>query len=217
VSAAAVMLDISKTFAPYDESDLHALEQVSRAISRSVEVGALHQPVKVIVAAFGNDGLSPALPCGPALTFKQTLVQAQDQSAAEKATSKIEEFKSWLLTCPALVRVHSATAESYTDIHGALLFAAKATADASGRKLIVMYSDMFEDLPPNQKPAAYELGGADVVMLWRPGLDDRESPGQVYERVKDWKSKLTTAGASRVCDASIKSVTSEDILSCLSK
>src|SRR5687768_17504878 len=95
-SAVIVMLDYSKTFAPYDETDVSALNQVAESITTAIQAGWLLQPVKVQWAAFGDQGLLPLSPCGPPKVFAQRLTSSSQDSPEAKASRNIDDFTKWL-------------------------------------------------------------------------------------------------------------------------
>lgn len=216
-SAVVVLLDYSKTFAPYDELDASALKQVAESITKAMEQGWLRQPMKVQWAAFGDQGLLPILPCGPPVVFAQKLTKTAAISPDVRASTNIDDFKAWLDGCVKAVRAQSSATQEDTDLSGALAFAANATRDAAKTRLIVAYTDLLEDLPDGRESTPYNLSGSHVLVVWRPGADDRKQPAEVQKRVTKSAKAFTAMGAIRVCDTPSQSITSGDVLSCLTK
>lgn len=215
--AVVVLLDYSKTFAPYDQIDRSAIDQIAELIGQSIRVGRVKQPTKVLWAAFGDDGLTPERPCGPAVVFAQKLTTARNSSPDLLVQSKMPDFDNWLRSCPAAVQALSNKASQFTDVSGALAFADDAVEDATQDRLVVIYSDMREDLPEGRKLSKFDLHNSRVAIVWRPGKDDREQPADVRSRIDDWSKTLRAHGASTVCNAQARSVTPNDLLSCLTR
>lgn len=217
-----MLLDYSKSFAPYSAGDVAALSEANKSIIQMVRAGSLAQPVKILWAAFGDNGLQPFEPCGPARVFSQRLTaQASEQGStkavsAERLTS-VDKLESWLSVCVAAVRATSQSPQQFTDISGALAFAADAVDDVGDDRVVVLFSDLLEDLPPNRQRPALKLTKTKVLLIWRPGLDDQKQPAAVSQRVEEWRKRLEEAGSSRVCAKAAPGLTEGEISSCLWK
>jgi hypothetical protein len=209
------LLDFSKTFAPYTEQDVSALTEIVATVEDLVRTGQLEQPSKILVAAFGNDGLSPVRPCGPARVFRQKLVQSG--TPADGNVTKIKDLHDWLVSCVKTVKALSNDAQQFTDISGALSFAGASNREINGAKILIIYTDFREDLPPGQQPPSFNLKDNGVVIVSRPGLDDTSQPAALLARVADWSDRLKKAGAKRICHSSSQSITKNDIVGCLTK
>jgi hypothetical protein len=222
-SAVVVLLDYSKSFAPYTASDTAALTEVSRAIVQMTRSAALAQPVKVLWTAFGDNGLRPLEPCGPPRIFSQRLTGSPspardgDPLAPGEPITRIDGLESWLAVCVSAIRATSQSTQRFTDISGALMFGAEAVEDIREARLIVLFTDLLEDQPPNRKPPTVRLDGSRVLLVWRPGLDDERQPTDVTRRVDEWRTKLTAAGASRVCTKAAQGLTEGEVSTCLWK
>lgn len=222
-SAVVILLDYSKSFAPYTNGDMAALNEVKKSITQAVRDEQLSQPVKILWAAFGDDGLQPLTPCGPARVFSQTLTGGQQDGeslakleSAERFTT-INSLESWLDTCSIAVRSTSQSSQQYTDISGALMFASDAVEDIRDSRIIVLFTDLLEDLPPSRQQTALNMKKAKVLLVWRPGLDDQKQPAAVTQRVDAWRKKLEAAGANRICSKAAEGLTEGEISSCLWK
>jgi hypothetical protein len=211
------MLDFSKTFAPYDAQDEAAISEVGKAIVAGVRSGWLVPPVKLEWAAFGDQGLSPSAPCGPPLVFTPRLTAPQVDSPEAKVSRDIDQFGTSIGECAKAVVALSHSAQTYTDVSGAIAFAGKAVADARTKRLVVIYSDLLEDLPQNRQRSTYDLRGDFVLVIWRPGLDDRKQPAEVQKRVAAALQHYRQLGAVRVCDSPVQSITAGDVMGCLTK
>jgi hypothetical protein len=216
-SAVTVMFDFSKTFAPYDLQDETAISQVGEMIVDAIKSGWLTPPVKVQWAAFGDQGLSPSAPCGPPLVLRPTLTPTQSTGLDSKVLHNVKQFEIAIGQCAKAVRALSHSAEAYTDVSGAMAFAAKAVAEAKTKRVVVIYSDLLEDLPSGRQPSTYDLAGDDVIVVWRPGLDDRRQPVEVQKRVEAASKAYRERGAARVCDFPVQSITDGDVMACLTK
>jgi hypothetical protein len=217
-SAVIVLLDYSKSFAPFDNSDIAALGEINKSIVQMVRVGSLAQPVKILWAGFGDNGLKPLEPCGPARVFGQTLTgHANDQNSAKvgERLTNIADLQTWLSVCLSAVRATSQSTQQFTDISGALMFASDAAEDIREDHVIIVFTDLLEDLPPNRQIPPLKLNKAKVLLVWRPGLDDQQQPAAVSKRVEDWRKKLESAGASRTCTKASQGISEGEISSCL--
>jgi hypothetical protein len=87
--------------------------------------------------------------------------------------------------------------DRYTDISGAIAASAQATESLPGRKILVVLSDFVEQEAPTVPSTTFSLHGERVVLVHRPGLDDRTLAAHV-DRIREWKHKLEAAGASAV-------------------
>jgi hypothetical protein len=88
----------------------------------------------------------------------------------------------------------------FTDISGALLLAAEYLRETgAGRKTIVLFSDMKEELPPGAKRVLgpKELEGVDVVAMNVKRLAaDKLDPAAYRARLAAWATRLTRSGAA---------------------
>ena len=227
-----VLLDYSKTFAPYTTQDAAAIAEIGRAVIRMIDNASLQQPTKIHWAAFGDNGLEPKQPCGPAIVFRQKVLTGAKDPTRDPAkdgplrrVSEKSALESWFSVCLDAIRATSQKAEEFTDISGALVFAADDMKDVGSdnpkgdaSRLIVVFSDFNEDLPPSrQRGLPLKLVKSRVLLVWRPGLNDQAQPAIVPQRVAEWAKKLEEAGASRVCSKIMAGVTAPDISSCLGK
>jgi hypothetical protein len=88
----------------------------------------------------------------------------------------------------------------FTDISGALMLAAEYLRETrAGKKTIVIFSDMKEELPPGAKRSLgpRELEGIDVVALNVKRLAaDKLDPTAYRKRLSGWASRLSQSGAA---------------------
>lgn len=220
-SGILVLLDYSKTFAPYDRAtDAVALQELGRSIS-TMASEFVDKPVKILWTAFGDDGLAPFLPCGPARVFDPVLIgggaASKDAKDAEVEIHNAADLETWLRVCQSSVVATSKNAQQFTDLSGAIAMAERQLSGTKGQKLVFVLSDFREDLPAGRQPPRLEVMGSRYVLVWRHGLDDANQPSMILEHVNDWRARLEKAGASRVCDAPSEGLTSGDITSCLTK
>jgi hypothetical protein len=219
-SAVVVLLDYSQSFAPYSAADRAALDEVSKSIVEMIRLGTLQQPLKILWAAFGDNGLQPVEPCGPARVFQQRLTAgvSAGTNVVDPAAPfvSIDDFQAWMLVCTEAVQSTSRSAQKFTDVSGALAFANDALQDVGGNRVIVVFSDMLEDLPPERQPPVLKLAHASVLLAWRPGLDDQKQPSATTDRIETWSRRLQEAGASRVCAKAAQGLTKGEISNCLS-
>lgn len=219
--AVTILLDYSRSFAPYSRADIAALNETAKAVVGMVRGGSLQQPLKLLWVAFGDNGMQPLEPCGPARVFQQRLTgdagtTVKSPDAAERLTS-VAKLEAWFSDCGEAIQATSQSTQQFTDISGAMAFAADTVQDVRGDRVIVVFSDLLEDLPPRRKLPAFRLDDVKVLLIWRPGLDDRKQPVATPERVDQWRTRIEQAGASRVCAKAAQGLTEGEISSCLSK
>ena len=87
----------------------------------------------------------------------------------------------------------------HTDIPGAVMLASEYLNEiGSGSRVMLIFSDMQEDLPPGSKRvlADDELQGTHVVAMNVKRLQhDTVDPAAFRDRLKTWEERVTTAGA----------------------
>jgi hypothetical protein len=153
--------------------------------------------------------------------FSQRLTGGSSEPGGGKKGSdrlnSIGELESWLGVCATAVRATSQTTSQFTDITGALTFGADAVSDVSDERVIVLFTDLLDDLPRNRQRAPLKLPSARVLLIWRPGLDDQKQPEKLSARIDQWRARLEEAGASRVCAKAAQGLTEGEISSCLWK
>lgn len=220
LSAAVILLDYSKSYAPYTAQDEAVLGEVNKSISRLIRVNELAQPVKTLWAAFGDNGLQPILPCGPARVFRQAITgptqnEKKEGVGATETIDNIAELEAWLSACVTTSRSLSQVPHQFTDISGALAFAGNALSDIQGTRIVVLFSDLREDLPIGRSKATPQLENAKIMLIWRPGLDDQKQPSEMQQRLVEWEKRLASLGASKVCARQAQAVTEGDLSSCL--
>ena len=94
----------------------------------------------------------------------------------------------------------STTRARHTDISGAILLASEYLRETrAGRKDIVIFSDLREELPKGARRSldAGELAGTDVLAMNVKRLAaDTNDPAAYRTRLADWGTRLTHAGAA---------------------
>lgn len=95
---------------------------------------------------------------------------------------------------------------NFTDISSAIAMAADIGSAQYAERIIVILSDFLEDLPPGSTPARFQLNGERVVLLHRPGTDERENISAYLSRIKLWKQKLLQRGAKTVASLPVFAV-----------
>ena len=93
----------------------------------------------------------------------------------------------------------SADASKYTDISGGLMLCSDYLKDAkSGKQLIVVFSDMREELPPGvtRQFKSDEFAGVDIAAMNVVKLDKDSANPEVYrKRIDRWEDAVKKAGA----------------------
>jgi len=95
--------------------------------------------------------------------------------------------------------VNSVESSAYTDISGGMLQASEYLSEVGAqRKIILVFSDLKEELPKGYKRdftlslPEYEVIALNVTKL----RSDNRDPKEYMERMSKWKTKVETGGAS---------------------
>jgi hypothetical protein len=216
-SGTVILLDYSATFAPYTAADEALLREIQSALLGMIRGGSLPQPAKVIWSAFGSVGVNPLQPCGPPRTFRQRIIRSILPSTVEGEIPTVEQLQAWFGACIKTILATSSRTEQYTDLSGALMFAANAVQDARDEKLIVVFSDLREDVPVGRSAVPLKLAAERILLVSRPGLDDAKDPTAVSVRAEEWRERLLKSGASVVCARPSQGLTGADIGRCLAR
>ncbi len=176
--AVAVLVDVSGTYTD-------KLPEVSRIVRAGLlpglRPGDTFLLVKIEEQSYQDGALAVhprTLDLQPSRSNQQKLALAGDLEAFAAATGKPARF---------------------TDISGALLLAAEHLRKAqAAQKLLVVFSDMKEELPKQARRtlAGDELAGVDVMAMNVKRLAaDGVDPAAYRARLEEWGKKLTGAGA----------------------
>lgn len=208
----ALLVDISKSFAPLTANDQKALDQLERAIERKATQGDWEPPISIYWASIGSSGvMANTSVCGSAL-FHPRMVNPRAKS---EEFSSITQLQTWFKECiRGVVSRSQQRPEPFTDISGSVALAAEAGKHVNGRKLIAILSDFAEDRPAGTKPTEFQLSGETVVMLYRAQPTDATDGNLLFTRLKQWEDRFTRAGAKKACTVSIVGATSNTIASC---
>lgn len=208
-TSVAILVDVSKSFAPFNRTDQAALEQLQRAIEGSA-TKKWEPAVSIYWATIGNSGvLAGSSVCGSAL-FHPRLVTTRHRD--EFSTGA--QLHAWLVECVRAVVAKSQKPENYTDISGTVALAAENGRRVTGKKVIVIFSDFADDLPAGTRATTFELSGERVVLLYRAQPTDAADGNLLFERLKRWEELLKKSGAKDTCRVSIVGATSNTIASC---
>lgn len=176
--ATCVLVDVSGT---YDDQRRDVAHIIRTGILPKVHPGDTFLLVRVDGDSYGKENVEASV------TFDSQPSRANAQKLALAA--KLDQF--------AAVKKRS----RYTDISGALMLAAEYLRETrAGKKTIVIFSDMKEELPPGAKRTLgpHELEGIDVVAMNVKRLQsDKLDPGGYRKRLAGWGTRLGASGAER--------------------
>jgi len=171
-----------------------------------VDVSGTYADQRDQVVRILRSGLLPTVRPGDSFTIIRIGDKSYDERAVEASVtfdsqpSRANAQKLALagkLDRFAQSRAHAAR---YTDISGALLLAVDHLRETrAGRKSIVIFSDMKEELPPGSRRALGpgEFQGIDVIAMNVKRLArDNLDPAGYRHRLGEWGSRLTRAGAA---------------------
>ena len=128
-------------------------------------------------------------------TFDTRPIQAGQQRSDFR--KKISEF------------VKNVKPSSYTDISGGLLQGIQFLNETgAGRKTILIFSDMKEELPKGYKrDTPLQLNGFNVIALNVTKLKtDNFDPDEYFSRLNDWKKKVEAGGGTWIVINDLKSL-----------
>jgi len=175
--ATAVLLDVSGTY--FDQ---------------------LGEMVRIIRA-----GLLPGIRPGDSFFVIRIDERSYDRSAVETAItfdSQPSRANAQKLTLGGTLDrfARNAHRARYTDVSGAILLASEYLRETrAGRKEIVIFSDLREELPKGTRRSLEpgELDGTDVVAMNVKRLAaDEQDPAAYRARLTEWGARLRRAGAS---------------------
>jgi hypothetical protein len=207
-----ILVDYSRSFAPLGEEDKPALAVIRQAVEKA-SVDQLQQPVKILWSVIGDESLNPFQPCKESKSFEVKIIGTS--AAPPNTLINVGQLRGWLEACTAAVIAFSKSPQQYTDISGAVAFASANAKSAHSERILIIFSDFLEDLPPGHMPTALELGGERVVMLWRSGLDDHSDPAAIVQRLGEWEKRLQNAGAKSTCVRPAIGLAADDLSPCL--
>jgi hypothetical protein len=175
--ATCVLIDVSGTYA---DQRAEAVRVVERGILPRLRPGDSLFVIRIDERSYDKRSVEATV----ALDSQPSRANAQKLALA----AKLERF--------ARARSHA----PYTDISGALLLASEYLRESgAGRKSIVIFSDMKEELPRGARRdlAPGELAGIDVTAINVKRLAaDNLDPVGYRTRLGEWGTRLARAGAA---------------------
>jgi hypothetical protein len=175
--ATCVLVDVSGT---YDDQRPEVAHIVRTGLLPKVRPGDTFLLVRIDGESYGKENVEATV----TLDSQPSRANAQKLALA----AKLDRF--------AAARKRA----RFTDISGALMLAAEYLRETrAGKKTIVIFSDMKEELPPGAKRALgpKELEGIDVVALNVKRLAaDKLDPAAYRKRLGTWATRLSESGAA---------------------
>ncbi len=177
----------------------------ARATVVLVDVSGTYADQRSEVVRIIRTGLLPRVRPGDSFFLIRIGEQSYDRSAVEASVtldaqpSRANAEKVKL--AGALDRFAKSTARArHTDISGAILLASEYLKETrAGRKDIIIFSDLREELPRGARRSldTGELNGTDVLAMNVKRLAaDTNDPAGYRARLADWGTRLTRAGAA---------------------
>jgi hypothetical protein len=176
--AVCVLIDVSGTYA---DQRAEVVRIVKSGLLPRVRPGDSFFVIRIEDASYGKESLeaSANLDAQPSHANAQKLAIA----------AKLDRF------------AESGPRARHTDISGALLLAAEYLREArTGKKSVVVFSDMKEELPRGAQRSFRpdELAGVEILALNVKRLaSDKLDPAGYRGRLEGWGTRLAAAGASR--------------------
>lgn len=177
----------------------------ARAIAVLVDVSGTYADQRPEVARIIRSGVLPKV--RPGDTFFLVRIDGESygaQNLEAKATfdSQPSRANAQKLTVAAKLDRFAASQKRarYTDISGALLLATEYLRETrAGKKTILIFSDMREELPPGARRTLgpKELEGIDVVAMNVKRLQkDQLDPAGYRKRLSGWEARLSASGVA---------------------
>jgi hypothetical protein len=107
--------------------------------------------------------------------------------------------------------------QDFTDISGAVDTAARVgKLQEEGERVIILLSDLKQELRPGQSATSSDLGGYTVILVYRVLPEDRQSPANLDGRLLWWRESLEEAGA-KVLEVPDLAIDSNQLASLISR
>jgi hypothetical protein len=205
---ARIMIDVSNSFAPFDEQKARQIGIVLDAVATQV-VGRANTPGEgnwfkggvVSVHPIDGAGVTAAPLCPPIEYVPGSLLKPPSIDKAE--------FHKLLSACALLVRGRSNVPATNSDIRNAINMASFPT-DPSAIHLLVIVSDFNDTKREPVKMVGLE--GVSVLMIHGPEKTALDS-NAYFERLGEWKRVFLQAGAVDVRQLQLSTLTHGDVLS----
>jgi len=190
LSSVTVLVDLSESWHNQKNrnDNIHLLRVVGQAVVRMVD--RMMAPVQIRYLPIGDISLFARPLCE--VVFSPKLLAGRSRSGI---MSNPRELASYLTEdCPTFLL--SRPVQPLTDISGAIDTAARLAEQQLGnQKLLLVVSDMKEELRRGQAPVRFALPGFRMLVLYRPLDEDRRNPGSLDERIRQWRKRIEGAGA----------------------
>ena len=197
-----VLVDFSRSFIPIAAGGKSAgLLEVDRAALRALAASLARlawdtwKPPVTIVWSPITEGAIVAPLCEP-------LVVNNDSPVAKAGTvSRPEEIEKVLFACIDEIARTSRDAQRlapFTDVSAAIAGASASSDTPYAERIVVVLSDLREDLAKGRKPAPFDVTDHKVVLLHRPGTDEPEAVIGYLARINSWKQLFRARGAEAV-------------------
>lgn len=175
--ATCVLVDVSGT---YDDQRPEVARIVRTGVLPKVRPGDTLMLLRIDGDSYGKENVEASV------TFDSQPSRANAQKLA--LAERLDRF--------AAARKRA----RFTDISGGILLAAEYLRETrAGRKTLLIFSDLKEELPPGAKRTlgAHELDGIDVVAMNVKRLQaDKLDPAAYRKRIATWGTRLSASGAA---------------------
>jgi hypothetical protein len=209
-TSVVVLLDFSKSFAPFTKPDERAIREVAAA-TKELAAREWSSPVVVIWSKIQTASLLSRPLCGP-LQFQQTLIRREATADASSLGERLDACAKSVSDAASRPGERS----DYTDISGAIGMAAQQGSSVQAKKVLIILSDFVEELTPGSVPVQLRLNGERVLLLYRPGSEKQVvGSSDVLTRVSRWRRALMDAGAHSVFSLPVFGVTRQRLMRAL--
>lgn len=190
-SSITVLIDLSRTY--YNESTRPNISRLLKIVSQGISqlTTILDSPVKITFLSITDQSLSAPVIASFFFQPKIFVSGTSDTITAKKDLEKHLDLTSEIIT--------RKPASNFTDISGAIDLATRVvSAQSRGKRIVIVMSDMIEDLKPKAKTATINANGFEFLILYRILPIDGSDPNKLNQRLDVWKERLIAGGASKV-------------------
>lgn len=211
-----VLVDVSASFAPFSPEDIAAMRGIAQAIEgMAIKDPRWKVPIYLHWRKVGSPKSNTTHLCGDPQEYRPTLPgMRKRRNSHENELRSRQELSTWLKVCVDRIAENKSRLDAYTDLSGAIAIATQVSRAVPGIKVLVIFSDFMEDLPPDTQPSSFTLNGEVVVLVSRPSSKATDSLRKLETRLTTWTQRFAQNGASKVCQRSVTGLQPGIITSC---
>jgi hypothetical protein len=192
-----VLVDFSKSFAipryGLRPEEHRALKAVAEAVAE-LATRYWTPPLKTVWMQIQTSSILAKPLCAPLETLQKLVKPAGSVGTREEIQAVLNRCVDTIVEASK----NEKNLADYTDISGAIAMASEIASGEYSERVLIILSDLHEDLPPGARQATFKLRQERVILLHRPGTDEPQNISGYLARVEAWKKKLLERGAKAV-------------------